>query len=81
MSWQLQEAKNKLSKVVEEARKSGPQVITVRGKPEAVVLSIDEYGELMRRKESLLEFFQRSPLRDVDLDITREQDFGRDVDL
>jgi len=81
MNWQLQEAKNKLSKVVEEARKSGPQVITVRGKEAAVVLSIDDYGELARRKETLLEFFQRSPLRGVDLDITRDQDFGRDVDL
>jgi prevent-host-death family protein len=81
VNWQLQEAKNKLSKVVEEARKSGPQVITVRGKAAAVVVSIDEYGELMRRKESLLEFFQNSPLRGVDLDIERDQDMGRDLDL
>jgi prevent-host-death family protein len=81
MSWQLQEAKNRLSRVVEEARKSGPQVITVRGKEAAVVLSIEDYGKLTRRKESLLEFFQRSPLCGIDLDITRDQDFGRDVDL
>lgn len=81
MNWQLQEAKNKLSKVVEEARSSGPQIITVRGKEAAVVLSIEAYSELMRRKETLLEFFQNSPLRGVDLDITRDQDMGRDVEL
>jgi prevent-host-death family protein len=81
MSWQLQEAKNKLSKVVEEARKSGPQVITVRGRETAVVLSIEEYRQLTGHEDTLLEFFQRSPLRGVDLDITRERDFGRDIDL
>ena len=80
MSWQLQEAKNKLSKVVEEARRSGPQVIAVRGEPTAVVLSIEEYGEFMRRTETLLEFFQKSPLRGVELDISRDQDMGRDLD-
>ena len=29
--WQLQEAKNRLSEVVDEAMKGGPQVITRRG--------------------------------------------------
>ena len=81
MNWQLQEAKNKLSKVVEEARKSGPQFITVRGREAAVVLSIEEYSKLARREDTLLDFFQNSPLRGVDLDITRDQDMGRDVDL
>jgi len=32
MNWQLQEAKNKLSKLVGEAQKSGPQFIR-RGHP------------------------------------------------
>jgi prevent-host-death family protein len=42
MSWQLQEAKNKLSKVIDDARTSGPQSITVRGKETAVVLSAED---------------------------------------
>ena len=81
MNWQLQEAKNKLSKLVDEARKSGPQVITVRGKEAAVVLSMEEYSRLARREDTLLDFFQSSPLRGVDLEITRDKDPGRDVDL
>jgi len=81
MNWQLQEAKNKLSKVVEGARQSGPQIITVRGKETAVMLSIEEYDKLTRREDSLLEFFQKSPLRGVDLDIERDQDPGRDIEL
>ncbi|MCB2262883.1 MAG: type II toxin-antitoxin system Phd/YefM family antitoxin [Candidatus Thiosymbion ectosymbiont of Robbea hypermnestra] len=81
MNWQLQEAKNKFSRVVEEARHHGPQIITVRGKETAVVLSIEEYGRLDRHEDSLLEFFRKSPLRGVDLDITRDQDWGRDIEL
>ena len=81
MSWQLQEAKNKLSKVVEEARKSGPQVITVRGKEAAVVLSIEEYRRITPKKESLAEFFANSPLRGSDLEIERLPDFEREIDL
>jgi prevent-host-death family protein len=81
MSWQLQEAKNKLSKVVEEARKSGPQVITVRGKEAAVVLSIEEYRRIAPKKESLAEFFANSPLQGSDLEIERVPDFDREIDL
>ena len=81
MNWQLQEAKNKLSRVVEEAKSSGPQVITVRGKETAVVLSIEDYSKLTRREDTLLDFFQSSPLRGIELDLTRDQDFGREVDL
>lgn len=81
MSWQLQEAKNKLSKVVEEARKSGPQVITVRGKDAAVVLSIEDYRRLAPMKDSLADFLLKSPLRGSGIEIEREQDFERDVEL
>jgi prevent-host-death family protein len=81
MSWQLQEAKNKLSKVVEEARKSGPQVITVRGKEAAVVLSIEEYRRIAPKKESLADFLLRSPLRGSGIVIEREADFDRDIEL
>lgn len=41
--WQLQEAKNKFSEVVEEALKRGPQLITKRGVETAIVLSYKDY--------------------------------------
>lgn len=81
MNWQLQEAKNKLSEVVSEACKTGPQVITVRGKETAVVVSVEEFRILFRQQGSLLDFFQNSPLKNVDLDIERPRDFGRDIEL
>ena len=70
-SWQIQEAKNKLSEVVEEALESGPQVLTRRGVEVAVVLAMPEYLRLKKRQTSLSEFFRRSPLGGVDLERDR----------
>jgi prevent-host-death family protein len=59
-SWQLQEAKNKLSEVIRCAREDGPQEITVRGEPAVVVVSAEEWEqakpqEPRRPKETLYE--------------------------
>ncbi|HKH43602.1 MAG TPA: type II toxin-antitoxin system Phd/YefM family antitoxin [Thermoanaerobaculia bacterium] len=69
--WQIQEAKNKLSEVVEGALEEGPQILTRRGVEVAVVLSFSEYRELKKKQTSLLEFFQRSPLAELDLERDR----------
>ncbi len=42
-SWQLQEAKAKLSEVINRAEKKGPQVITRRGVETAVIVSFEEW--------------------------------------
>lgn len=70
-SWQIQEAKNKLSEVVEDAIEKGPQVLTRRGVEVAVVLSLSEYRELKARKPSLSEFFRQSPLGELELERDR----------
>jgi prevent-host-death family protein len=72
-----------LSKVVQSAGRK-PQIITVRGEEKAVVLSMDEYKKLTRAKEkpSLVEFFQNSPWRGVELDIPeRRIEPMRDINL
>jgi prevent-host-death family protein len=79
--WQLQEAKNRLSRVVEQALEEGPQTITLRGKPAAVVLSVKDFEKLTRPSQSLSEFFRRSPLQGVDLDLKRSKDLDRKVNL
>ncbi|MFZ5557572.1 MAG: type II toxin-antitoxin system Phd/YefM family antitoxin [Pseudomonadota bacterium] len=81
MAWQLQEAKNKLSRVVAEAQQSGPQIITVHGKEAAVVISAAEYRRLAQKQGSLVEFFQKSPLCGTELDMARSRDTGRKIDL
>jgi antitoxin Phd len=77
-SWQLQEAKNKLSQLVDEAVKSGPQIITRRGVEVAIVLSVEEYRQLKTSKEKLSDFFRQSPLADIELDLTRDKSPVRD---
>lgn len=70
--WQLQEAKNKFSEVVEAALKDGPQVITKRGADTAIVLSYADYRKLLLTQKKLSDFFRESPLAGVELDLTRD---------
>jgi prevent-host-death family protein len=70
--WQLQEAKNKFSEVVEEALKHGPQVITKRGIETAIVLSYNEYRKMLLNQQKLSDFFRESPLVRVELDLNRD---------
>jgi prevent-host-death family protein len=80
--WQLQEAKNRLSEVVRKAREEGPQTITLHGDDAVVVVDADEYHKLTHKpRGSLVEFFRKSPLAEVKLDISRSRDTGRNVDL
>lgn len=79
MSWQLQEAKNKFSEVVEKAINEGPQQITKRGKKAAVLLSINDFLKLKRKNNSLIDFFRNSPLQDLSLE--RAKDLPRSIQL
>jgi prevent-host-death family protein len=80
-SWQLQEAKSRLSQVVDHALRKGPQTITLRGRPAVVVVSYEEFQDLTRPSTSLREFFRQSPLYDSDLDLERNKDISREVPL
>ncbi|MEO7913694.1 MAG: type II toxin-antitoxin system Phd/YefM family antitoxin [Roseiflexaceae bacterium] len=71
--WQLQEAKNKLSQVVEEAINHGPQVITKRGIEAVIVLSYAEYRKITSQQKPLSVFFRESPLAQETLDLSRDQ--------
>lgn len=80
-AWQLQNAKNRLSEVVDNAVRKGPQVITRHGKETVVVVSIEEYRRLRRSRTDLVDFLRVSPLAAVTLDVARNADTGRDVKL
>lgn len=79
--WQLQDAKNKFSNLVETAQQKGPQIVTKHGKEAVVVLSINEYKRLTKPKTTLVDFFKHSPLADEKIDLSRNKDFSRDIDL
>jgi prevent-host-death family protein len=80
-TWQLQEAKARLSGVVKKAATEGPQSITVHGQPSAVVISSKEYKRLKRRRESFVTFMRRSPLFGLELDLERRQTSTREVEI
>lgn len=82
MNWQLQEAKNRLSEVVKAAEKNGPQVITVRGKETAVLVSMGTYKRMAGGSQSLSEFLTNSPLKGLQLNQRNPRDTEyRDIGL
>lgn len=79
--WQLQEAKNRFSEVVNKALAEGPQIVTRHGEEIAVIISKEDYTRLLMSQTSLLEFFRQSPLVGIELDLARDQSLPRKVDL
>jgi len=79
--WQLQEAKNKFSEVVDNAFKHGPQFITRRGIETVVVISVNEYKRIITPKTSLVDFFRKSPLYGFELDIVRDKSYAREFEV
>jgi antitoxin Phd len=77
-TWQLQEAKNKLSEVVQDALDHGPQIITRRGVDSVVVIAYSEYQKMQLNRAKLSEFFRASPLVGEELDLARDTSLLRD---
>ena len=78
--WGEGQAKARFSELLREAE-DAPQVVTVRGRPTAVVLSARTYERLTGRKPSLVEFLNASPLAGVRLELDRDRSFPREVGL
>jgi len=68
--WPLHDAKARLSELVRKARTEGPQRITVHGREEVVVVSVEEYrrGKGEPTGEQLVKLLRDTPLRDVNID-------------
>lgn len=81
MAWQLQEAKQRFSELVERAQREGPQHVTKHGRAAVVVVAADEYERLTRPKRTLLELVRNAPEGFGELDLERVQDTGRDIEL
>ena len=78
-TWKLQDAKAKFSKVVEDALKIGPQVVTRRGQKAVVVVSVEEYEKLVSKKPSFKEFLLSCPKIDDDFEFERQKDYSRSI--
>jgi antitoxin Phd len=82
--WQVQSAKARFSEVFRKARAEGPQRITRQGKEGVVMVAEEHYERLVGKShqpKSLVQFFRQSPFVGVDLDLKRDRDPGRDIDL
>jgi prevent-host-death family protein len=79
--WQLQEAKAHFSELIRVCSLEGPQIISVRGKDEAVIISKRDYEKLFNKKANFIEFMNSSPLKGITLDLTRDNSVGRDIEL
>jgi prevent-host-death family protein len=79
--WKLEDAKARLSEVVRNARKDGPQRVSVRGQDAVVVISVEEFERLVPEKPRL-PFVQFMESLHLDgLDLRREIDRGRDIEF
>ena len=54
---------------------------SLHGNDAAVVVSAKDYGRLSRPKGKLVDFFRNSPLVGVELNVARDKDAGRKVEL
>jgi antitoxin Phd len=84
VNWQVQSAKARFSEVFRLARTEGPQHITRQGKEGVVMISDEQYDRLVaksRQPKSIVQFFRESPLVGVELDLERDKDTGRDIEL
>ena len=80
MRWQLQEAKQKLSEVIEKALQEGPQVVTRRGEEVVVILSMKEFQRLREPRPDFKAFLLGGPDLGT-LPLERSRELPREPDL
>ncbi len=81
-SWQIQNAKNRFSELVEKAAKGEPQLVTKNNKPIVYVIDVATYEKKVKgtgpsKKAVLLS----RPHKELEIDTSRETESGRDITL
>lgn len=81
-TWQVQEAKNKFSQVLDQAEEE-PQLITRHGRKAGVLMSYETYQKHMKPgKRTIRALYAKAPkFEDEELDFQRDRDTGRDIHL
>jgi prevent-host-death family protein len=82
-TWQLKEAEAHFSKVIDEARKGQPQVLTESGAETVVILRYQDYEQLSNPSLSLWDALRpEAPILDeVDELFKRDKSVGREVNF
>lgn len=79
--WSVAAAKARFSELIDKAAKEGPQTVTRNGRPTAVLVSVEEWERRTARKGTFADFLLNSPLRGSGIDLTRDDQPPRDIDL
>jgi len=79
--WSVAAAKARFSELIEKAANEGPQTVTRNGRPTAVLVSVEEWERRTARKGTFADFLINSPLRGSGIDLTRDDQPPRDIDL
>jgi antitoxin Phd len=79
--WKLEDAKARFSELVRRARSEGPQRVTVRGEDAVVVIDAHALEQLLPGDARLPFVPFMESLHVEGLDLTREPDLGRDIEL
>ena len=79
-TWQLQEAKSRLSEVVDLTLKEGPQLVTRRGEEAVVILAAKDYRRLSGQTTNLMDCLLNAP-RGEPLVLDRSRESIRDLVL
>ena len=80
MNWQVQQAKQRFSELVERAISEGPQIVTKHGRPAVAVVEIGEYRRLSGTTMNFKEFLMSAPDFSM-LDLERSKELSREIDL
>jgi antitoxin Phd len=78
-TWALQDAKARFSELFTQVCTVGPQKVTRHGKEAIILLAEAEYHKLSGGGQSLFNFLLAAPK--VELDIRRQSDYGRPLEL
>ncbi len=82
--WQLQEAKNRFSEIVDLALEAGPQTVTRHGKEVVVIVSKEDFERKRRSRGprgTIVPFLRGLGFKGVELDIERSRDTDRPLKL
>lgn len=80
-NWTIQDAKARFSELVNFALLGEPQLVTRHGVEAVVVVRAADYDALTTPRESIVDLMERSPHRDLILNIARSTDSTRTFEI
>jgi prevent-host-death family protein len=81
MSYSVKDAKDNLSEIIRLAESGRPQIIKRHETEVAVVVSISDWQRSKGKRSRLFDILRNGPLVGIDLDLARQEDKLRDIDL